>query len=110
LAAISHSREVGGGGTLPLSLACVAAGGKITLIGVLSRAASQPPLHALMRKCASLQGIFVGSRAMFERMNAFITTHQIKPVVDREFAFDDALAAFRYHASGAHFGKVVIAV
>jgi NADPH:quinone reductase-like Zn-dependent oxidoreductase len=31
-------------------------------------------------------------------------------VVDRVFSFDDAVPAFRYHASGAFVGKVVIAV
>jgi NADPH:quinone reductase-like Zn-dependent oxidoreductase len=102
--------EVGGGATLPLSLTSVAAGGKITLIGVLSRAAQNPPLQQLMRKCASLHGIFVGSRLMFERMNAFIETHHIKPVVDRTFEIDATVDAFRHHGSGAHFGKIVIRV
>ena len=69
-----------------------------------------PALHALMRKCASLQGIFVGSRAMFERMNAFIEAHHIKPVVDRSFEIDATVDAFRHHGSGAHFGKIVIRV
>jgi len=35
--------------------------------------------------------------------------HRIKPVIDREFALDDAQAAFQHLASGAHFGKVVLA-
>jgi NADPH:quinone reductase-like Zn-dependent oxidoreductase len=34
----------------------------------------------------------------------------LKPVVDRVFPFEEARAAYEYQASGAHFGKVVIAV
>ena len=31
-------------------------------------------------------------------------------VIDKTFPFDQAAEAFRYMASGAHFGKVAIAV
>ena len=34
----------------------------------------------------------VGSVAMFEDLNRILTVHQIKPIVDRVFPFDDALA------------------
>jgi NADPH:quinone reductase-like Zn-dependent oxidoreductase len=57
-----------------------------------------------------LSGIYVGSRQMFEDMNALIDVAQIRPVVDRVFAFDEAQAAYRHLDSGQHFGKVVIAV
>ena len=102
--------EVGGTGTLPLSLNAIAPGGKIALIGVLTRSASSPPLHTLMRKGASIHGIIVGSRAMFERMNQAIAERNIHPVIDKVFAFDKAVEAWRYHLSGAHFGKVVISI
>jgi NADPH:quinone reductase-like Zn-dependent oxidoreductase len=61
-----------------------------------------------MVKGASLHGIFVGSRAMLERLGRAIDATGIKPVVDRVFEFDQAVDAFRYMASGAHFGKVII--
>ncbi|MBB3733124.1 zinc-binding dehydrogenase [Nonomuraea dietziae] len=38
------------------------------------------------------------------------TARRLRPVIDRVFAFDDAPAAYRHHASGEAFGKVVIAV
>jgi NADPH:quinone reductase-like Zn-dependent oxidoreductase len=50
----------------------------------------------------------VGSRGQFERMNAAIAAHRLQPIIDREFAFDDARAAYQHLESGAHFGKVVI--
>ena len=36
--------------------------------------------------------------------------HAIKPVIDRVFPFARAADAFRHLESGAHFGKVVVAV
>ena len=47
---------------------------------------------------------------MFEAMNRAIALHRMKPVVDRVFAFDDAVAALKYLQSGSHFGKVVVSV
>jgi len=40
----------------------------------------------------------------------FIERHRITPVVDREFAFDEALQAFAHMAEQRHFGKLVINV
>jgi NADPH:quinone reductase-like Zn-dependent oxidoreductase len=57
-----------------------------------------------------VNGIYVGSRAMYEAMNAAVTANKIKPVIDKTFGFDQALDAYRYQQSGAHFGKVAIAI
>ncbi len=100
--------EVGGAGTLNQSLKAVKQGGRISLIGVLAGRGEVNPLPILMRGIG-VQGIFVGSRAMFENMNRAIDQHQIRPVVDRVFAFDEIRAALRHMESGAHFGKVCIA-
>ena len=35
---------------------------------------------------------------------------KLAPVIDRVFPFEEAPRAFEHLASGAHFGKVVIAV
>jgi NADPH:quinone reductase-like Zn-dependent oxidoreductase len=99
--------EVGGAGTLPLSMKSVRAGGQISLIGVLTGGGQVNPMPILMRGIR-LQGIFVGSRDMFEAMNRAIEQAQVQPVVDRVFAFEEAVEAMRYMESGAHFGKVAI--
>jgi len=104
---VDHVVEVGGAGTLKQSIAAVGFGGEIALIGVLTREGDTNP-HGLMFKGASLRGIFVGSRGMAARLNAFIDAHAIKPVIDRTFAMEDALDAYRYQASPELFGKVVI--
>ena len=99
--------EVGGAGTLERSAKAVRTGGFIALIGVLSGLGTFNPMNVLM-KAIALQGIFVGSRAMFEAMNRFIVEKNIKPVIDRTFAFDQSVDAFKHLESGAHFGKVVV--
>ena len=99
--------EVGGAGTLGKSLKAVRMGGTIALVGVLAGPAEVDTRPALM-KSIRLQGIYVGSREMFEEMNRAITLFQMKPVIDKVFPFADSPAAYKHLESGAHFGKVVI--
>jgi len=100
--------EVGGAGTLVKSLKAVRVGGHISLIGVLTGQTGEiNPLPAVM-KGVRIQGIFVGSREMFEAMNRAVAVHKIKPVIDRVFPFAEAKEALHHMASGAHFGKVVV--
>jgi NADPH:quinone reductase-like Zn-dependent oxidoreductase len=100
--------EVGGAGTLVKSLKAVRVGGHISLIGVLTGQTGEiNPLPAIM-KSVRIQGIFVGSRDMFEAMLRAVTAHQIRPVIDKVFPFSEAKEALHYMSSGAHFGKVVV--
>jgi NADPH:quinone reductase-like Zn-dependent oxidoreductase len=102
--------EVGGAGTFARSVQALAGGGKVCLIGFLAGREGETNPYPLMYKGGSLHGIFVGDRQMFEEMNRAVAVNGIKPAIDRVFSFDDAVAAFRYHASGAFVGKVVITV
>jgi NADPH:quinone reductase-like Zn-dependent oxidoreductase len=104
---VDHIVEVGGAGTLGLSLKSVRRGGHIALIGVLTGGGEFDPRPMLL-KAIRLQGIYVGSRAMFEAMNRAISDLQIEPIVDRVFDFADVKDAIGYMASGAHFGKVCV--
>ncbi|GAB1542039.1 NAD(P)-dependent alcohol dehydrogenase [Scytonema sp. NUACC21] len=101
--------EVGGAGTLDRSLRSVRVGGRVSLIGVLAGSADVNHIQILL-KSIDVQGIYVGSREMFEAMNRAIALHQIRPVIDRVFPFKEAPEAYRYLQSGAHFGKIVIQV
>jgi NADPH:quinone reductase-like Zn-dependent oxidoreductase len=105
-----HVVEVGGAGTLERSVAAVRTEGQVHLIGFLAGRTTQFNLGNFVGKRARLNGIFVGSRAMFEAMNACIAANRIVPVVDRVFPFEDARAAYEYQKSGALFGKVVVAI
>jgi NADPH:quinone reductase-like Zn-dependent oxidoreductase len=108
---VDHIVEVGGPGTLGKSLRAVRMGGRINLIGVLSgTSAGDVNFLPILMRNIQVQGIFVGSRAMFEAMNRAIALHQLRPVIDRVFPFEQAAEALKYLESGAHFGKVVIRV
>jgi NADPH:quinone reductase-like Zn-dependent oxidoreductase len=104
---VDHVIEVGGAGTFNQSLKAVRMGGRISLIGVLAGKGDVNLLPVLM-KGVCVQGIFVGSRAMFEAMNREIAAEQLRPVVDRVFEFSEIQAALRHMESGAHFGKVCL--
>ena len=109
-AGVDRIIEVGGAGTLGQSLRAARVGGMIAQIGILSGGsvtdalAIAPILHKQLR----LQGIYVGSREMFEQMNEAIAKATMHPVVDRVFALGQAAEAFQYMESGSHFGKIVI--
>jgi NADPH:quinone reductase-like Zn-dependent oxidoreductase len=104
--------EVGGAGTFSQSLRAASVGGMIAQIGVLSGASTSDPLTLtpILHKQLRVQGIYVGSRAMFEQMNAVIDKALLRPVVDRVFDFDQAREAFLHMQSASHFGKIVIRI
>jgi NADPH:quinone reductase-like Zn-dependent oxidoreductase len=100
--------EVGGAGTLNESLQAVRIGGQISLIGVLGGVSGEISTVSILMKSVRVQGIYVGSREMFESMNQAIMLHQIKPAIDRTFPFSEAREALKYMESGSHFGKICI--
>jgi NADPH:quinone reductase-like Zn-dependent oxidoreductase len=107
---VDHVVEVGGAGTLAKSLRAVRMGGHISLIGILAGGSGQVNPMPILMKNVRVQGIFVGSREMFEAMNRAIALHQLRPVVDRIFPFAEVREALLYVESGSHFGKVCIRV
>ena len=105
---VDHVVEVGGAATLEQSLRAVRVGGTVSVIGVLSGTATTINVVSILMQHVRLQGILVGSRGGFERMNRAIAQHELRPVVDRIFQFSETVAAFEYMTSGRHFGKVCI--
>ena len=106
---VDHVIEVGGSGTLARSLNAVRIGGHVAMIGALTGAANFNPITVFM-KAVRLQGIFVGSRTMFEDMNRAIVQAKLKPVIDRVFPFDEVRGALNYMQTGSHFGKIVVRI
>jgi NADPH:quinone reductase-like Zn-dependent oxidoreductase len=104
---VDHVVEVGGPGTLPRSMRAVRMAGHIAVIGVVAGKGEFTNVPIFM-KALRLIGVFVGSRSMFEDMNTAIENSGIKPVIDREFAFEEVPSALRYLKSGQHFGKIVV--
>jgi NADPH:quinone reductase-like Zn-dependent oxidoreductase len=105
---VDHVIEVGGAGTMNRSLRSVRMGGRISLIGVLSGLKAEISTATILQKGICVQGIYVGSREMFEAMNQAIALHQLHPIVDRVFPFEQLLEALVYQQSGSHFGKVAV--
>ncbi len=99
--------EVGGAGTLERSIEATRVAGTVALIGVLTGGAINPT--PIMRKSIRLQGIYVGSRRMFEDMNRAIAASGLRPVIHERFAFDQAPCAFQAMERAEHFGKLVVA-
>ncbi len=107
---VDHVVEVGGAGTMQKSVNAVKMGGHIAVIGVLAGKGEFNPTAVLM-KVVKMQGIFVGSRQMFEDMNRMLLLHNhLKPVIDKTFEFGEARDAFKYMESGSHFGKIVVKI
>jgi NADPH:quinone reductase-like Zn-dependent oxidoreductase len=106
---VDHVVEIGGAGTLPKSINAVKSGGVVSLIGILAGAGSIDPM-GLLFKNARVQGIMVGSHEMFEAMNRAMAVNKVHPVIDKVFPFSEAREAYQHLASGAHFGKVCIAI
>jgi NADPH:quinone reductase-like Zn-dependent oxidoreductase len=102
--------ELGGGDTFVQSLKAIRPGGAVHMIGVLGGV--QAPFNVLpvVMQNVRLQGVLVGPRQDFERMNAAIALHGLRPVVDRVVAFDEAAQALESFGKGGHFGKVAVRV
>ena len=86
--------ELGGLNSLPKSLASCAWNAEVALVLALPDGAIE---------VAALRGTFSRSayssqaaRATFEEMNRAIKIHALRPVIDRTFAFDDALEAYNH--------------
>ena len=102
--------EVGGAGTLVQSMEATRVGGMIGLIGILAGTDGEVNPIPVLMKSLRLQGVYVGSRAMFEDMNAALAANRIKPIIDRVYPFEEAREALKLMESAAHFGKIVVTV
>jgi NADPH:quinone reductase-like Zn-dependent oxidoreductase len=94
------------GASLSKSLAALAFGGFIGVVGFVAGYEATIPVRQLIGPMTRVQGIAVGSRTRFEAMNRAITAHKLRPVIDSVFKLEDAASAFRHLRSGQHFGKI----
>jgi NADPH:quinone reductase-like Zn-dependent oxidoreductase len=107
---VDHVIEVGGPETLPQSIRACRIGGHIQFIGVLTGFSGPIPTAALLTRQARLQGMQVGSRQQQIEMIRALDANDMKPVINKTFPLQDLIEAFRYEASGAHFGKICIEI
>ena len=102
--------EVGGVGTLEESLKSLTFAGSAYFIGLLASPKDPPMLNLLIMKGLTLQGIVVGPKAEFIRMNQFITDNAIKPYIDKIFDFSEVKQALEYFILAKHIGKICIRI
>jgi NADPH:quinone reductase-like Zn-dependent oxidoreductase len=105
---VQHVLEVGGEDTLGKALQTLGYQGHIAMIGALSGPAGAIPTGSFVGRGTRVTGIYVGSRADFEAMNAFLAGHELHPVVDAVFPFEEAEEAYRLMERQEHLGKIVI--
>ncbi|HEU4733697.1 MAG TPA: NAD(P)-dependent alcohol dehydrogenase [Kofleriaceae bacterium] len=100
--------EVGGPGTFDQSVAALRYGGTMSILGVLTGLKGEVNTYGVFHKALRVNGVYVGSVAMFEGLIRALEANKIEPIIDRTFGFGEVKEAYAHLASGAHFGKVVI--
>ena len=100
--------EVGGPGTINQSLYAVARGGELVLVGYVTQDNPGIDYFHLKGTGATIRSINVGPRAMLEQCIRVVTAARISPVIDRQFAFEEAREAFVHLRNATHVGKIVI--
>ncbi|TGO16549.1 hypothetical protein BTUL_0026g00010 [Botrytis tulipae] len=107
---VDHVIEIGGGGTMAQSIKAIKYDGIISVIGWLTKAdEKEPSFLETVSNVFTVRGLFVGSREMFEEMNAAIDATNLKPVIDRRlFKLEDLKEAYTYTKEQKHVGKVCI--
>lgn len=99
--------EVGGPATLAQSVKAVAFGGQVSLVGVLAGAEGGIDFMSLFFSLATFRPIVVGSRRDLEDLCRAIEQHEIHPVIDSVYAFEDAKTGWSRYGDRQVTGKVV---
>jgi NADPH:quinone reductase-like Zn-dependent oxidoreductase len=106
---VDHVLDVVGGGNLNRSIAASRVDGRVTVAGFIDGQSSSIDLMALIFGRTRVQGIAVGHLRAFERLIAFLDRHEIEPVIDAVYGFDEVKQAYA-HLDRGPFGKLVIKV
>lgn len=107
---VDHVIEVGGAGTIEQSIKATKLGGSVQLIGVLSGHKAELALTPVFMGQRRIQGLLVGHKDGFEALCAAVEAAELRPVLDKTFAFDDAPAAFERMKASDHLGKICIRI
>jgi NADPH:quinone reductase-like Zn-dependent oxidoreductase len=97
-----------GAATWPGSVASLAKNGRLVTCGATSGFDARTDLRQVFYKHLSLLGSFMGSKAELLEAMKFITTGQIRAVVDRTLPLKEAREAHELMGDRAQFGKLVL--
>lgn len=107
---IDHVLDIGGRDTLLKALEALNFGGHIAMIGGITGQAPALEIRTLLPREAAISAVSVGSRQDFQNMLDFMAEHEIHPLIDREFEFEQAQEAFDFMNYGSFMGKIVISM
>ena len=83
-------------------------GGRIVVYGASRGVVPSLNIHRIFWKQIQLIGSTMGTAKNFADMLAFVSKHNIVPVVDSEFALLEAPSAFERMKQARQFGKIVV--
>jgi NADPH:quinone reductase-like Zn-dependent oxidoreductase len=98
--------DIGGAQTVERSLAATRTGGRLALVGLITGWPNA--VSSMFSSGVDITPIKVGSRADYEAMNRAVAFHQLRPVIDSTWRFEQLPAALDHLRSGRHMGKIVI--
>ena len=104
---VDHVLDLVGGDNFARSIAAVAPGGRVSVIGLLEGAALSAPTVPVLLKAPVIQGIVTGHRCALADLVRAVDRIGLKPVIDRRYAFADLPTALDHLAAGP-FGKLVV--
>lgn len=100
--------EVGGPGTFEQSTKAIAAGGQVSMVGILAGMQGNVEFMSMFMSQARYQPVAVGNREDLDDLAGFVVRHAIRPLIDSSWDFDDAKSAYERLLTRSVFGKVVI--
>lgn len=97
-----------GQATWERSVRCLARGGRLVTCGATTGHEGRLDLRFLFSRQLSLLGSYMGTKAELLRATRFFFAGELRPVVDRTYALDEAGEAHRRLEAGDQFGKIVL--
>lgn len=92
------------------SVASLALGGRLVTCGNTTGYDAKLDLRFLFSRQLSLLGSYMGKKSELQTVMKLVAAGRLKPVVDRVFPLEEAVAAHKYLESSSQFGKVVLKV
>ena len=97
-----------GGLTFNRSLEVLRKGGTIVIFGSSTDDVTELNLRSFFYGQYTLKGSTMGSREEYLSLLAFIEQHQIKPIIDQVYPFEQIKDAFQYLRNQQQLGKIAI--
>lgn len=102
--------ELGGAATLNGSIRAVRTGGLVFLIGNVTGSTAKLDLSPILTRNLTLKSVSCGPTRAHHSLADFMARHELRPVIARTFAFQDAPSALVALRDGGHFGKLCIQI